>query len=60
MQFITSSNKNKLAYVHFVIKIFLTENECKTLIGFFYQKYFYNKMGLRPFYFRVKIYCIEL
>ena len=41
---------------------FLVENECKTPIGcvtfIFYQKYFFDKMGLQLFNFRVTIYLM--
>ena len=51
-------NKKSLKSVLFK-KIFLIENECKTSYGCltstFYQEYFYDKMGLRLFYFLVKI-----
>ena len=55
-----SSNENKKSLKPVLSKkIFLIENECKTSYGCFtftfYQEYFYDKMGLRLFYFLVKI-----
>ena len=55
-----SSNENKKSLKSVLFKkIFLIENECKTSYGCltstFYQEYFYDKMGLRLFYFLVKI-----
>ena len=54
-----SSHENKKPEVHFIIKIILIENECKTYYGcltfIFYQNIFYDKMDLRLFYFRVTI-----
>ena len=43
--------------MHFIIKNIFDRNECKIPIGcltfIFYQKYFYDKIDLRLFYFDV-------
>ena len=54
-----SSHGNKNTLSPFYDKIILIENECKTpveCLNLFSIKYsFYDKMDLRPFYFRVTI-----
>ena len=53
--------KIKKLQVHFIIQNIFVENESKKPYGsltfIFYQKYFYDKMDLKLFYFHMTIYC---
>ena len=55
--------KIKKPSVHFVVKIFLIENECKapyvSCFHFLSKIFFYDKMDLRLFYFHLTVYDFE-
>ena len=61
---ISSHENKKILSLIYHEKIYLIENECKIpsigcLTFIFHQKYFYDKMDLRVFYFHVTIYMLK-